>query len=90
MHCCHVCGAETSTPPWGEDGFTPLYEICQCCGCEFGYNDATYAAIEHHRQLWLATGGNWRDPKAKPPDLTREEQITRIPSELPHGILRNN
>lgn len=34
---CRVCGLYLGYQPWGEDGKTPSYEICPCCGVEFGY-----------------------------------------------------
>ena len=38
-HCCRVCGLDQGEPIWGEDGRTPTYGICSCCGVEFGYGD---------------------------------------------------
>lgn len=89
MHHCLVCGAPTEDPPWGEDGRTPLFEICPSCGCEFGYEDSSVAGINRLRAAWLASGGKWREPKFKPADLEIEAQIALIPSQLPIGVLRN-
>ena len=53
-HRCPVCGySELSEPPEN-------YEICPCCGTEFGYDDrlSTHAELRRH---WLLTGGPWFD-----------------------------
>ncbi|WP_407906848.1 hypothetical protein [Escherichia coli] len=43
---CRVCGAEQPEAPWGDDGETPTYDICNCCGVEFGYEDSTVQSIK--------------------------------------------
>ena len=90
MYHCYVCGAPAEEPPWGNDGRTPLFEICPCCGCEFGYQDASTKGIESLRAQWLAGGGNWRDTTFKPAGLNLEEQLSQIPKALPVGIVKNS
>ena len=34
---CRVCGKVQDDPTWGEDGKTPTFDICDCCGVQFGY-----------------------------------------------------
>ena len=41
MKYCKVCGYKLSFESWGDDGNTPTYEICPCCGVEFGNEDYT-------------------------------------------------
>ena len=36
---CRICGYRLGFEPWGDDGKTPTYEICPCCGVEFGNED---------------------------------------------------
>jgi hypothetical protein len=88
-HHCYVCGAPAEDPPWGEDGRTPQFEICPCCGCEHGYEDCTVAGIERLRAEWQSAGGVWREPKFKPANLSLEQQLAQIPGQLPAGILKN-
>jgi hypothetical protein len=57
---CRVCGKIQDDPPWGEDGKCPNYDICDCCGVEFGYGDCTLKAIRASRERWLANGGEWK------------------------------
>ena len=63
---CRVCGWNQSEPPWDPATGAPTFNICSCCGCEFGYEDGTEAAVIAHRQRWIASGGRWFDPEAMP------------------------
>ena len=46
------------------------FEICDCCGCEYGYSDnmANY-------QRWVADGCPWRYPKLRPLNWSLEDQL---------------
>ena len=76
---CRVCGLEYDEPTWGEDGMTPSFDICACCGTEFGYEDATLTAIRNYRQEWLRNGARWWDPKLQPEGWNLEAQLDCIP-----------
>jgi hypothetical protein len=78
---CRVCGLAQSDPPWGEDGETPTFNICPCCGVEFGYEDSTLFSIRNYRSSWLEGGAQWHVPKAKPQDWRLDEQLNQIPPE---------
>jgi hypothetical protein len=78
---CRVCGYLNETPPWGEDGKTPSFEICPCCGVEFGYEDATPQAVRNYRANWLARGAQWFIESLKPTDWDVEAQMANIPEE---------
>ena len=59
-YTCPVCGYDKlDEPPAG-------FNICDCCGTEFGYHDATFthAAL---REQWLARGTEWHSPDFHPP-----------------------
>ncbi len=45
-HNCRVCGLYIDDLPWGEDGNCPTYEICSCCGVEFGNEDYTVESVD--------------------------------------------
>jgi hypothetical protein len=77
---CRVCGLDQSEPPWGEDGRLPTFEICDCCGIEFGYEDATPDGVRAARNRWLARGAPWFNPKARPPGWDIAVQMHNIPS----------
>jgi hypothetical protein len=76
---CRVCGLRLEEPPWGEDGRTPLFDICPCCGVEFGYGDASLKGVKAHRGRWLEQGAPWSIPKQRPADWNLDEQLAQIP-----------
>lgn len=77
---CRVCGLVHAEPPWGDDGRTPLFEMCDCCGVEFGYQDSTPLGVARYRKKWLDAGGAWDNPKTRPPDWNLAEQLAGIPA----------
>lgn len=56
---CRVCGLYLGYQPWGEDGKTPSYEICPCCGVEFGYEDDSKSSIQAYREQWIRNDCQW-------------------------------
>jgi hypothetical protein len=81
-HHCRVCGLHHLDPPWGDDGKCPTYEICDCCGVEFGYEDATLEGVKKARSEWLAKGSQWFSPEARPSDWDQEAQLRLVPPEF--------
>jgi hypothetical protein len=72
---CRVCGLVQSDPPWGEDGKTPSFDSCECCGVEFGYGDATPVAVIRSRDAWLTSGAPWYVRKARPAQWDLNDQM---------------
>ncbi|UFH53658.1 hypothetical protein [Spirosoma sp. KNUC1025] len=77
-YLCKVCGFEQLDPPWGEDGRTPTFEICVCCGTEFGYEDATLQGVLKYREKWLKQGAKWYDESYKPANWSLSDQLNRV------------
>ena len=77
---CRVCGLALLEPPWGNDGRTPTYDICGCCGVEFGYEDCTAESTRRYRQAWMHAGCQWFDPGARPSGWDFVGQLEKIPS----------
>lgn len=75
---CRVCGLRQDSRPWGEDGKTPSFEVCDCCGVEFGYEDSSPKAADAYRQAWLARGAPWFHDAAKPPGWALEKQLSAM------------
>jgi hypothetical protein len=46
------------------------YDICSCCGCEYGYDD-----IEQHYEEWVKDGCEWFTPEDKPKSWSLDKQI---------------
>jgi hypothetical protein len=79
---CRVCGYQSETPPWGDDGETPLYDYCPCCGVEHGYQDCQPSAARKYREGWIKSGAIWYEPRFKPADWVLENQLAEVPSEF--------
>jgi hypothetical protein len=82
INVCRVCGKIQCEPPWGEDGISPNYTFCDCCGVEFGYGDCWLIAIHSSRKRWLDQGAKWDNPKERPVDWDLEEQLKQIPEQF--------
>jgi len=76
---CRVCGLDQEEPVWGESDQCPTFEICLCCGTEFGYDDYTLEGIRKRRENWLLNPQKWLDPTAKPIGWDLEAQLKQIP-----------
>lgn len=67
-YICPICNYDgLDEPPYDEDGFG-LYEICPCCGFQYGYDDFPNKdeQIKLWRQKWIDGGCQWFDESAKP------------------------
>lgn len=65
LFTCPICGyPELERPPYNSHG-SPDFDICPCCGLEFGYDDADgdHAGL---RAAWVRDGMTWwaEDPPA--------------------------
>lgn len=82
-HPCPICGYELDVDPWKDN--IPTYDICPCCGIEFGYEDfrpTSEERIPRHaelRQKWIDDGMPWWS-KSNPPSVPWDprEQLKRI------------
>jgi hypothetical protein len=63
---CPVCGFGALDEPPYDDSGSPTYEICPCCGTEFGYGDATEAHATL-RKAWIEKGTPWSSGSVGPP-----------------------
>jgi len=79
---CRVCGLRQEESPWGEDGRTPTFEICDCCGVEFGYEGAIVHAAKVYRHEWLQKRAPWSRPKARPATWDLEHQLESVPNDF--------
>lgn len=79
---CRVCGLYIKDSPWGKDGCSPTYEICPCCGVEFGNEDYTIESTKRYRATWINKGFKWFDSTEKPKHWNKEEQLNMIPVEF--------
>jgi hypothetical protein len=75
---CRVCGLTQDDLPWGIDGNSPNYEICDCCGVEFGNEDYKYESVLKYRENWIKKGMLWFNKKNKPLEWDFEKQFSSI------------
>lgn len=79
FYYCKVCGLRQADPPWGEKGDTPNYEICSCCGVEFGNEDYSKESTVAYREKWIKGGAKWFEESQKPNDWDLNKQLSEIP-----------
>ncbi len=65
---CRICGLYIEDKPWGEDGLFPTYEVCPCCGVEFGYEDCTVESVLDYRERCITNGTKWSNLNQNPVD----------------------
>lgn len=56
----------------------PSFDICPCCGVEWGYEDATPTAIMSYRNAWVASGAQWYDASIVSDGLSTVERLKRL------------
>ncbi len=78
-HYCRICGLYIEDKPWGNDGQSLTYEICPCCGVEFGNEDFDLSSIKEYRTEWLENGANWFDKESKPNFWDAKKQLMNVP-----------
>lgn len=76
--CC-ICGYRLKFKICGEDGKSPPYEICPCCGVEFGNEDYTLTPILEYRKKWSESGCNWFLAENKLLDWSYKAQLENVP-----------
>lgn len=76
-HLCPVCGYRLQFPPSD-------YNICSCCGTEFGYDDGCLSH-EELRAEWLRAGVAWWSPVESAPEGW--DPYTQVSNLLSGGLL---
>ena len=79
---CRICGYRLGFEPWGDDEKTPTYEICPCCGVEFGNEDYTAESIREYRDHWIRTGCKWFEQRKRPLAWSWHVQSKHIPKKF--------
>jgi len=79
---CRICGYRLGFEPWGDDGKTPTYEICPCCGVEFGNEDCTIKSIKEYRESWIKSGCKWFEQSKRATTWSWENQQRHLPKKF--------
>lgn len=77
---CRICGYSLGEPPWGDDGTSPAYVICHCCGAEAGVDDQSVDEVRMYRNRWRRSGMKWFRPHERPKDWNLDYQLERVPA----------
>lgn len=82
LYSCPVCGWQgLREPPYDSTGY-PSYEICRCCGFEYGFDDgANGDTFSSYHDKWIERGMPWRNPEVRPPNWDAAAQLSRARSE---------
>lgn len=89
LFICPVCGYDKLYEAPYIDGCAS-FNICPCCGTEFGYDDFT---ISHSilREKWIADGMIWWSKNLLPPDgWDTQQQLKNLSSIDKSIILHSN
>ena len=66
-------------PPYALHWGMPSYEVCPCCGFEFGNGDepgtATPLSFEDYLAEWTSEGTSWFDESKRPKHWDLKEQL---------------
>lgn len=62
---CPICGYPDLDEPAYNSSGSPSFDICSCCGVQFGYNDTRWTHDEL-RDCWIKLGMSWWSPLPKP------------------------
>lgn len=76
-YICTTCGYDQLEEPPRENG-GPSFEICECCGVEFGYQDCTPESNNNFRCLWKKSDYQWHVPERKPKNWDINKQLKNI------------
>lgn len=78
-YMCPVCGYDVlKEAPYDRQG-TPSYEICPCCGFEFGFDGVNDQIVfTDFRQRWIKNGARWFMPELKPRNWDLRKQLNNL------------
>jgi len=84
---CPICGCRELEKPPRSETTGGSYEICPCCGFEFGYHDEDQGISDQEwRRRWVAMGMPWFDRSTRPPlGWDPVEQLRRLSSAISRG-----
>jgi hypothetical protein len=86
QHLCPVCGYPglRDAPHHSDDEGSFSYEICPCCGFEFGFTDVAEGIMPAaYRGVWVRQGMKWYSSSSPcPPDWDGITQVMSIPEDV--------
>lgn len=68
------------SPPYAQHFGMPSYEVCDCCGFEFGNDDepgtAEPVSFQSYFNEWISNGAVWFNPKSRPINWSLDRQLS--------------
>ncbi len=68
-------------PPYAVHFGDPSYDVCDCCGFEYGFDDdpgiGRRMSFEEYREAWIAEGVRWFDESKRPDGWSLDAQLKR-------------
>ncbi len=75
---CPACGWDDQiSPPMDTLGY-PSYDICSCCGIQYGYHDIMGITYRAWRDKWVRNGMRWNSYSDPPPDWDPVRQLKKL------------
>lgn len=62
----------------GDGGRFGSFELCPCCGVEWGYDDATADSALEYRERWIGAGAPWRSRFVESDGLSVSSRLARL------------
>ena len=78
-YTCPVCGfTGLAESPYTQKN-EPSYEICPCCGFEFGFDSVGNKGLFiEFRQRWIKNGAQWFIQRLRPENWDLEAQLMNV------------
>ncbi|MFC1709136.1 hypothetical protein ACFL2J_03640 [Candidatus Omnitrophota bacterium] len=78
-YICPICGFNGLKESPYSKANEPSYEICPCCGFEFGFDRGeSVKEYQSFRRKWIEGGANWLVLDRKPEDWDLNRQLDNI------------
>ena len=79
-YSCPICGFDgLQKTSLRRKQDTPSYEICPCCGFEFGFDAMDNPATQNiFRTRWVQNGFPWFIPQRKPKAWDPKKQLEKL------------
>jgi rubredoxin len=81
----------SAVPPYEDHWGMATYQVCLCCGYEFGFDDnpgddQPGTSFREYLKTWFNNGQEWFHPKEKPQDYDILKQLEKAKIPVPDYI----
>ena len=80
---CRICGLDQGEEGVRDNNGCASFDICSCCGVEFGHEDINVDTCKKYRNNWINTlNAKWFNEKIKPKHWSLDLQLKQIISKF--------